>query len=188
MKRPFSTLALALVAALALTACGSDDSTTSGNSKNNTFNAADVTFAQSMIPHHEQAVQMSKMAKAHASVPEVKRLAERIETAQGPEITTMQKWLKDWGKDQPSSSMGDMDHGGMPGMMSDDDMSALGRATGAGFDKMFLTMMVAHHTGAVSMARTEQSTGKDTGATALAKKIEAAQTAEIAEMDQLLNG
>jgi len=189
MKRLFSALALTLVAALALTACGSDDSTTSSNGDSDTFNAADVTFAQSMIPHHEQAVQMSKMANLHASAPEVKQLADKIEAAQGPEITSMRGWLKDWGKDQSSSSsMGGMDHGSMPGMMSDADMSKLGDATGASFDQMFLTMMIAHHTGAVSMSNTEQSTGKNPEAKALAKKIEAAQTAEIAQMEKLLKG
>jgi len=184
MKRSFSSIALALVAALALTACGSGNSKGSGSGD---FNNADVTFAQSMIPHHEQAVEMAKMAKMHASTAEVKNVADKIDSAQGPEIKTMNGWLKDWGKPEASGSMGDMASGtGMPGMMSDDEMAGLDKATGATFDKMFLTMMVAHHTGAIEMAKTEQSKGKNADAKALAKKIEAAQTAEIAEMKKLL--
>ena len=183
MKRFLSSLALALVAALALTGCGSGNSSGSGGGD---FNKADVTFAQSMIPHHEQAVQM---AKQHASTSEVKNLADKIESAQGPEIKTMKGWLKDWAKSESGGSMGGMDHGsgtGMPGMMSDGDMSALGQSTGATFDKMFLTMMIAHHTGAIEMAKTEQAKGKNADAKALAKKIEAAQTTEIAEMKKML--
>jgi len=179
-----------VVAAFALTACGSGDS--AGDSGGD-FNDADVTFAQSMIPHHEQAVQMAKMAKMHASTPEVKNLADKIEQAQGPEIDTMKGWLKDWGKEESSDdSMGGMDHESdgsgmkdMPGMMSDGDMSGLEKATGAQFDQMFLTMMIEHHTGAIEMAKTEQSKGKNADAKALAKEIEAAQTTEIADMKEL---
>ncbi len=181
MKRLFSAITLAVVAALALTACGSGSSSGNGGSD---FNKADVTFAQSMIPHHEQAVAMAKMAKAHASSPEVKKLADKIEGAQGPEISTMKGWLKDWGKSKSSGSMGGMS--GMPGMMSDSDMKGLDEATGATFDKMFLTMMVAHHTGAIEMAKTEQSKGKNADAKALAKNIEKAQTTEMAQMKKML--
>lgn len=178
MKRLFSALALTLIAVLTLTACGSGDS---GSSKD--FNDADVTFAQDMIPHHKQAVEMSKMAAENASSPEVKDLADKIDTAQGPEIETMQGWLKDWGK----SSTGSMDDmGGMSGMMSDEDMDALDSARGAEFDKMFLTMMIAHHTGAIEMAKAEQKDGENPDATALAKDIERAQTDEIAVMKKIL--
>ena len=192
MKRSLSSAALALVAALTLTNCGNGDSSGAGDGD---FNEADVTFAQLMIPHHEQAVEMAKMAKRHASTPEVKNLADKIEAAQGPEIATMKGWLKEWGKDESSDdSMGGMDHGSddsgdmdMPGMMSDADMAALDKATGAEFDRMFLTMMIEHHTGAIEMAKTEQSRGKNADAKALAKKIEADQTSEIAEMNKMLN-
>lgn len=188
MKRLFSTFALLIVTVLTLAACGSGSSSSDGSGD---FNDADVTFTQSMIPHHEQAVQMAKMAKMHASSSEVKELADKIEAAQGPEIKTMQGWLKDWGKSESGGSMSGMDHGdsgtsGMPGMMSDSDMSSLDKATGAAFDKMFLTMMVAHHTGAIDMAKTEQSEGKNADAKALAKDIEQAQTTEIAQMKQIL--
>jgi uncharacterized protein (DUF305 family) len=199
MKRLFTLFTLALVAALTLAGCGGNDETTSSassSSSSSNFNDADVTFAQSMIPHHQQAVQMAKMATMKASSPEVKQLADKIEAAQGPEIDTMTGWLKDWGKKVPSGSMSGMDHdmddmdstgsGDMPGMMTDADMKKLDGARGAGFDRMFLTMMTEHHTGAIEMAKTEQTDGKNADAVALAKKIEADQTAEIAEMKQLL--
>jgi uncharacterized protein (DUF305 family) len=190
-RRLISSTVLAVVAAFALTACGSGDSAENGGSD---FNNADVTFAQSMVPHHEQAVVMARMAEMHASRPEVKNLARKIESAQGPEIATMKGWLQDWGKDESSGdSMGGRHHGSkdsgmdnMPGMMSKDDMSGLEKATGARFDQMFLTMMIAHHTGAIEMARTEQSKGKDADARALSKQIETAQTIEIAEMKKML--
>ena len=190
MNRLFRTLALALVTALALTACGSENGTNDGSSSSGDahgFNAADVSFAQSMIPHHQQAVQMARMAKTHTSTSEVKALAQKIEADQGPEIATMQGWLEDWGKGRSASeSMGGMDHGDMKGMMSAGDMSKLRDAAGPSFDKMFLTMMIAHHRGAISMAKTEQSAGKNRAATSLAEKIEAAQKTEIAQMEKML--
>lgn len=192
MRRLFSVLALALVAALALTGCGSaaDNAATSGGSSSNTdFNDADVTFARSMIPHHAQAVVMAKMAQSHAQSSEVKDLAAKIEAAQGPEIDTMSGWLQAWGQEEPTGSgMGGMNPGsdGMPGMMGDDDMMSLDSADGAGFDGMFLTMMIEHHEGAIEMAKTEQVDGKNADAVALAKKIEADQTAEIAQMKDML--
>jgi uncharacterized protein (DUF305 family) len=202
MKRLFGVIALALVAALTLAGCGGSTASSSGSSSSSSeFNDADVTFAQSMIPHHQQAVQMSEMARMHASTTEVKQLADNIEAAQGPEIDTMTGWLKAWGEDVPSDSSSDMggmggmdgsdpsmggEPGGVPGMMSDADMKALDAATGAEFDRMFLTLMSEHHEGAIAMAKTEQSNGKNPDAIALAKKIEAAQAAEIAQMKDML--
>lgn len=185
MKRLFSAIALATIAVLTLTACGSASSEGDGGGD---FNDADVTFTQSMIPHHKQAVEMATMAKAHASSTKVKQLAHKIEAAQGPEIETMRGWLKDWGKSESDGSMSGMDHGdsGMPGMMSDNDMTALNKATGPAFDKMFLTMMIGHHAGAIDMAKTEQSKGRNADAKTLAKDIEKAQNAEITEMKKIL--
>lgn len=193
MKRRFSMIAMALVAALALAGCGDaqDNTGSPGGSTQSSFNDADVTFAQSMIPHHQQAVVMAKMAGSHASSPDVKSLADKIKAAQGPEIATMTSWLNAWGEDVPSGTdMGGMNHdmGGddMPGMMGQSEMNDLDTATGTGFDRMFLTMMIEHHTGALEMAKTEQADGKNPDAVTLAKKIEADQTAEIAVMKDLL--
>ncbi|MDO3398079.1 DUF305 domain-containing protein [Nocardioides sp. SOB44] len=183
------SVAFAVVAALTVAGCGSDtDSNDSTASNGAQFNDADVAFAQSMIPHHEQAVEMATMAQERASSTEVKQLADKIAAAQGPEIDTMTGWLEDWGQEVSSDSMGGMDHSGgdMPGMMSDTDMESLGAATGAEFDQMFLQMMIEHHTGAIEMAQTEQQDGENPDAIGLAEKIEADQTAEIAQMEDLL--
>jgi len=194
MKRILSFLALALVAVLALSACGGASVGSTGSSSSAAvFNDADVTFVQSMVPHHTQAVTMAKMAASHASSPAVKDLATKIDAAQGPEIDTMTGWLKAWGKNSTTGStgmdgMGGMTQGSsaMPGMMGDDQMRSLDAANGAAFDQMFLTMMMAHHQGAIEMAKTEQADGKNADAVALAKKIEADQSAELAQMRDML--
>ncbi|MFJ8386554.1 DUF305 domain-containing protein [Streptomyces sp. NPDC094438] len=195
------------VAALALTlaACGSsgnaksDDAAMSGMNhgptgtpaSGGTFNNADVTFAQQMIPHHQQAIEMAKLADGRAADPEVKDLATAIERAQDPEINTMKGWLKSWGKPFPSAPTGDMpgmNHGssGTAGMMSDQDMNGLKAVKGKDFDKKFAQLMIGHHQGAVAMARNEQRSGANTDAKKLAGDVIAAQTAEIEKMDQII--
>lgn len=199
MKRfLFGFIALLLAGGL-LAACGDDESSSgsgsSGSSSNADFNDADVAFVQGMIPHHEQAVEMAKLADSQAESPEVKDLAMRIEEAQGPEIETMKGFLKDWGKSE-SGGGDDMgagdDMGGddemSGGMMSDDEMAELEEAEGAEFDELFLTMMTEHHEGAVEMAQTEVDDGKNADAIALAEDIISAQEAEIEEMSGLLEG
>lgn len=79
-----------------------------------------------------------------------------------------------------------MDMGGMPGMMSEEQMQALEGASGAAFDEMFLEMMIEHHTGAIQMAQTEQSDGQYPEAIDLAEQIEEGQTAEVETMQDLL--
>ena len=172
-------------------ACG--DSGGSATPSTAAFNDADVSFAQGMIPHHAQAVEMADIASTRASSAKVKDLASRIKAAQGPEIATMTAWLKSWNKPVTASSGGGM--AGMAGMgsgasamgmMSDADMKGLGAASGAAFDKMFLTMMIEHHKGAIDMAKTEQTDGKFAATKALAGSIVTAQQAEIDEMGKLL--
>ncbi|MEJ7634731.1 DUF305 domain-containing protein [Aeromicrobium sp.] len=184
------TVLATLVAATTLTvltACsGSDDASAS-------FNDADVTFAQDMIPHHRQATEMAGLAAERTENADVLTLAEQITAAQGPEIDMMSGWLKSWDKKVPSDGDGmeGMDHGSssssdMPGMMSDDEMAALEDASGSEFDRQFLTMMTAHHEGAIEMAKTEEADGKYAKAVALAKEIQKDQAAEISTMESLL--
>lgn len=145
-------------------------------------NAADVMFAQMMIPHHAQAVEMSDMILAKQGIPnEVSALATRIKDAQGPEIEKMTSWLSGWNQ---STQM----PGGhsMEGMMGADDMAKLQAAQGVDAAKLFLTQMITHHKGAVVMAQTETSSGQNADAVELAKDIVTAQEAEIKEMEQLL--
>ncbi|MEO3743019.1 DUF305 domain-containing protein [Plantactinospora sp. B5E13] len=151
-------------------------------------NQADIAFAQGMVPHHQQAVQMAEMAESRASDPQVKSLASKIRTAQQPEIDQMTAWLREWGAATASASAGGHGmHGGMPGMMTDQDMAAMERANGDEFDRMFLEMMIRHHQGAVQMASTEAQQGQNPAARSLAEKIKADQTAEISQMQSLLN-
>ncbi|KRE60107.1 DUF305 domain-containing protein [Nostocoides sp. Soil756] len=192
------TLAVSLtLAAVALTACSgtvSDGAASSSASTSSlsattsaTFNDADVSFATDMISHHRQAVEMAELADTRAKRQEVKALATQIKDAQGPEIKTMSAWLTAWGRPVPADMSGMDMSGSMPGMMSTADMASLSKASGADFDTRFLTMMVAHHEGAIEMARTEISDGADADAVALAGQIEKAQTAEIATMKKLLS-
>jgi uncharacterized protein (DUF305 family) len=199
-------LAGALVAgALLLAGCADDASDAAGHgsmmsssasasssaSSAADHNDADVTFASGMIPHHESAIAMAQMAADRAADPRVKDLAARIEAAQAPEIETMSGWLADWGAAASSSAtddgMGGMDHDGMDdGDMGGMDTDALMAMSGAEFDRMFLTMMIEHHRSAVQMAETEVVDGQYADAIALAESIRDSQTAEIAEMQQLL--
>lgn len=190
----FATGALTLV-----TACGgSSDSmtghegmggssapaaTTASAQPSATFNDADVMFAQMMIPHHEQAVEMADLAPTRAADPEIKELAVQIKTAQDPEIRTMKGWLTEWGKAAPEGGMGH----DMPGIMSEKEMTKLKAAKGAEFDKLFAQLMIAHHKGAIEMARTQQSDGSNPQAKELAKTIETTQQAEVEELQKILD-
>ncbi|MFF9284651.1 DUF305 domain-containing protein [Streptomyces griseosporeus] len=198
--------ALAVSAALTLAACGGESGgheghaaaapTASAASTAGAHNAQDVAFAQGMIPHHRQALDMARLAAGKASSAQVKDLASRIQKAQDPEIKAMSGWLEAWGEDVPqadSSAMPGMDHsahtGGhsaMPGMMGDEDMAKLEKASGKDFDTMFLTMMTEHHQGAVQMATTEKAKGQYGPAKAMAGDIITAQNAEIQEMKKLI--
>lgn len=189
------TAAVALGLALALAGCSDNDKSSNDDGQaagptGKEFNQADVEFAQQMIPHHRQAVEMAELAEQRAGSAEVEELAAAIAAAQGPEIETMSGWLSAWGEEVPEETSG-MDHGDsameeMPGMMSDEDIAQLEAANGAPFDQAFLTKMIEHHEGAVEMAETEQAEGKNTDAITLAGKIRADQTAEIQTMQDLL--
>jgi uncharacterized protein (DUF305 family) len=186
LSRKISATLLAVTAAAALTAC-SDSNDSPSNAVS--FNEADVTFAQDMIPHHRQATEMAALAPTRSVDVEILALAEKIEAAQAPEIETMTGWLKEWGEEVPPEMSGDMDHSShanMPGMMSAEDMTALEGASGREFDEMFLTMMIEHHTGAIEMAKTEESDGTYDEAVELATTIQQEQADEIALMEQLL--
>ncbi|SSC25968.1 Domain of unknown function DUF305, partial [Klenkia terrae] len=193
LRSPRSTaLVGALIAgSVALSACsGGSDTATSESSTSvpadATFNDADVEFAQGMIPHHEQAVEMADLVADRSTDPDVADLAARIQAAQGPEIDTLNGWLETWGADSAASAMPGMDHSAMGGMMSAEDMSSLEAASGVEFDRMWLQMMLEHHTGAVGMAQTEIDNGEDPAAIALAQDIKSSQGTEITEMEQLL--
>ena len=140
----------------------------------------DVMFLQMMIPHHEQAVEMSTLAETNSTNPELLALAARIKAAQAPEIELMKNLLTDAGQAMM------MDHSmGDNGMMGMDDMSALAVATGKDFDVLYLTGMIAHHEGAIDMTK-PVANSENMEVKTLAENIITSQTAEIAEMTKLL--
>jgi uncharacterized protein (DUF305 family) len=151
------------------------------------FNDADVMFAQMMIPHHEQAIEMSDIAldPTVGASDVVKSLATRIKGAQDPEIATMKAFLTTWKKGlTPDSSM---DHSSsMSGMSSGEDITKLSSLRGAEFDRAWMTGMIAHHEGAIEMAKEVLQDGKDTAVNTLATAAVAAQDTEILEMKELL--
>ncbi|WP_433249512.1 DUF305 domain-containing protein [Streptosporangium sp. CA-135522] len=192
-----------------LTACGGDKgamaglvdtpsaaTTSPGQQPNAPVNDADRMFAQMMIEHHKQAVEMAELAETRAKSPQVKSLAAKIKAAQEPEIATMTGWLSEWGR--PAMPSGGEEHdmspmpspgmeGHMPGMMTDEDMKKLEAAKGTEFDRMFLQMMTDHHKGAVEMAQMEQKQGVNPAARKLAETIEITQQMEIEQMRKLLD-
>ncbi|MFW0783120.1 DUF305 domain-containing protein [Gordonia sp. CPCC 206044] len=158
-------------------------------SKTASHNDADVMFNQMMIPHHQQAIEMADLIDGRTTNPAVVDLAARIKAAQQPEIDEMTARLAAWNVDT-SGGQDDSgsDHGGhdMSGMMSADEMAALTAAQGAEFDRLWLTGMIAHHQGAVTMADAELADGIDPASTDLATRVKQTQQAEIDEMNRLL--
>jgi uncharacterized protein (DUF305 family) len=214
-KRSVGIAAAAVAATVVLGACSNDSGsnhdmssmTTSaaastpstsagGDTQASAHNDADVLFAQGMIPHHQQAIEMSDMLLAKQGIdPGVVSLANQIKVAQGPEIQQMQGWLADWGvatttapgggmPGMPGHDMGDM---GGEGMMSEQDMAALRDAQGAEASKLFLTQMIEHHRGAITMAQTEVDKGQFSPAVEMARSIITSQQKEIDTMQQMLS-
>lgn len=210
-RRNLAAVALA-AAAIALAGCSSHDATTttapsvasspgsSATASGTAASATDVAFAQSMIPHHEQAVEMADLALADSAgaSPAVVALAEQIKKAQDPEIEQMTGWLQDWGAPvtmpgADSSDMADMDHGGhdmggitMSGMVSAEDMQALSEASGQEFDILWMQAMIAHHEGAVVMAEQVKESTDNPEVEKLANEVIRTQTKEIQMMQAYL--
>lgn len=195
--RRAAVLAAATTTAVVLSACGGGNGGPSGHDGHGTTssapaqrgerNAADVSFAQGMIPHHRQAVDMAALAANRARSAEVEKLAAEIKRAQGPEIRTLSGWLTAWGEKVPRGT-GNGEHTGHSGsgMMTPGEMEKLEKSSGEAFDTAFLTMMVEHHEGAVEMAKTERSDGAYGPAKDMARSIVTSQSAEIARMNKLL--
>jgi len=194
----------------------------SASANNEPHNQADAMFAQHMIPHHQQAIEMSDMLLGKQGIdPRVMDLAKQIKAAQSPEIEKMQTWLTQWGMptmpmmpgmDMPgqsgmptasatpgetgapteSSMPGMPGMSGMPGMpgmngmVSKEDMVALQNAQGVAAAKLYLTQMITHHEGAISMAQNEISSGQYPAAIALAQSIVTSQQQEIDTMNTIL--
>jgi uncharacterized protein (DUF305 family) len=161
------------------------------------YTRADVDFMTGMVPHHAQAVIMSRWALTHGARADVIKLAERIIIAQTDEIRMMRQWLGARGQVVPDSMatrhmmrMGDMVHEVMmPGMLTDDEMAALDRARGSAFDRLYLTGMIKHHQGAIDMVHElfrQPGAGEEQTVFRFATDVEADQSAEIGRMFVML--
>ena len=168
------------------------------------YTQADIAFMSGMIHHHAQAILISKWAPSHGASPAVIRLTERIINAQRDEINLMQTWLRDRNREIPAADTlgtgmqhAGMQHAGMqhgassmmPGMLTDDQLKQLDAARGAEFDRLFLTFMMQHHRGAVTMVKelfAARGAGQDETVFKFAADVEVDQSTEIRRMLQML--
>jgi len=201
--------ALAVGLTLALGACGDDEpeegsaeptsesspspSDSPTDPSTGEHNAADVEFASQMIPHHAQALQMVDMADERENLsPQFEQLLDDIEDAQEREIDQMAGWLREWGEEVPPTDGADHSgheshSGGDMGMMTAEDMDELMRTPDAAFEGLWLTMMIEHHEGAISMAEAQQEQGQYPPAVELAQSIVTSQRAEITKMESMIS-
>jgi uncharacterized protein (DUF305 family) len=196
MSTPVRIVAVtaALATAVVVSSCSKTDDHTqhataaSTSSTVAAHNADDVMFAQMMIQHHQQAVDLAAMAAVHTTNQAVRILAAKISAEQQPEIQAMKALLLQW--DVDPNAMGD--HGGhgsaMQGMVDDATMTKLKSLNGPQFDTLWLQAMIGHHQGAIDMAKTEIAKGQSADMTAMAKTMVTAQQAEIDQMKQMLGG
>ncbi|MFF9378544.1 DUF305 domain-containing protein [Streptomyces griseoluteus] len=147
----------------------------------NSPNAADRSYARMMIAHHAQALKMTGLAPKRAHSTQVKRIAERISATQGPEISAMKGWLATNGRGGTAH-----DHGTMPGMATEAQLTALRAARGEAFDQLFLKLMIAHHEGAITMATDVKAQGNNIQIEEMADDVIAQQTSEIVRMRDML--
>lgn len=199
MSRRNQITAVLMTGALLFTACGGHDMSdmSTGSTDTNVtdtnladsergFNDADVMFAQMMIPHHEQAIELADMAldPTLMASEQVKALASQIKSAQDPEIDLMAQWLNEW--EQPLMDMS-VDHSmTMEGMLSVDELGAIGQMNGEEFDQAWIRAMIAHHQGAIEMADTVKTEGESALVQGLADTIIQAQKSEIDALELLL--
>jgi uncharacterized protein (DUF305 family) len=164
-------LLLAIISALVLTGCAT--SSQSGSE----YSAEDIAFAEMMIPHHEQSIEMSEIALLNTTNPEILQVAQEIKAAQSPEIELMKSW------DGVKVSI----HAGhtMEGMLSEGELNDLRESKGQEFDRLFLQGMIKHHEGAIEMAQ-EVATSMNKEVADLSAAIITAQELEIAAMKELL--
>lgn len=155
------------------------------------YSQADVEFMTRMVHHHAQALEMARLAPDRTNNTRVRTLAARIINAQNDEIATMQRWLFDRG--QPVPQPAEHTHGesmmSMPGMATPEQLQRLRDATGTQFDRLFLSLMIPHHAGAVTMVHELFATdgaGQDEQAFKIASDAQVDQTTEIERMELML--
>mgnify|MGYP004470790313 CR=1 FL=1 len=208
---PYVTAVLAVVAALAVAGCDSDADPKSASATgpsvlvpgkpgeanrtlsaqdaeeqradDDTPNSADVSYARMMIEHHAQALELTELAPGRAESAKLKGLAERISAAQGPEIDAMRAWLKEHGQSEKSD---EHTHATMPGMATESQLKNLRAVKGKAFDELFLTLMITHHQGAITMATEVKGQGNNIRIEEMADDVVAQQTSEINRMRDML--
>ncbi len=160
------------------------------------YTQADVHFVSGMIGHHAQAIQMAGWAPSHGASPAVRVLCERIVVAQNDEIAFAQRWLREHNEPVPPADprghvMPGMDHPMlMPGMLTPDQMAQLDAARGPQFDRLFLTFMIQHHQGALTMVAqllAVPGAAQDGPIFRFAADVNADQTTEIDRMSRMLD-
>ncbi|HEY8482865.1 MAG TPA: DUF305 domain-containing protein, partial [Spirillospora sp.] len=132
----------------------------------------EVRFVQMMIPHHAQALEMSKLAPDRASDERVRSLASRIDAAQKVEIKTMDAWLKRHPNAVLKAHGDHGGHGNMPGMATPEQLERLRKARGKEFDELYLKLMITHHEGALTMVKDVLDKGTDVTVQELARDIQ----------------
>ena len=194
---------LVVLATIAVMAACSGNGSSDPSPRSSPHNEVDVRFATAMVLHHDQAIEMTRMAISQAKSGRVINLAEQIEGDQGREVDTMRGWCRTWKQpvpEMPRSSMPGMTSmprmpamprmpgvkHNMIGMMSDGDMHTLGSASGSQFDTLWLAMMIKHHQGAITMANAELDRGRNEPAKTLARHVIETQQTEIDTMHALL--
>ncbi|MER6282908.1 DUF305 domain-containing protein [Streptomyces sviceus] len=210
-RAPYATATLAALAALTLGGCDSDADPKSASAAgpsvlvpgkpgeanrtlsaqdaeeqradDDTPNSADVSYARMMIAHHAQALELTELAPQRAESAQLKALAERISAAQGPEIEAMRAWLKEYGQSEKSDTHA---HARMPGMATGAQLEKLRAAKGKAFDELFLTLMITHHEGAITMATDVKGQGNNVRIEEMADDVVAQQTSEINRMRNML--
>ncbi|OKK05596.1 DUF305 domain-containing protein [Streptomyces sp. CB02400] len=148
-------------------------------------NAADVSYARMMIQHHAQALEMTELVPDRAESSKIVKLAERIAAAQQPEIKAMKGWLKSHDKPERDDGHGH-DHATMPGMATQAQLKQLRAADGKAFDQLFLTLMITHHQGAITMSTELKGQGNNIRMEEMADDVVAQQTSEISRMRDLM--
>lgn len=189
-SRPPARAAAALALFLALTACSSAARPAAAQAEagRHPHTAADVAFMSGMIVHHAQAVRIAAWAPTHGASAAVQRLCERIVVGQEDEIAILTRWLVERGEPVPDPA-----HAGhampMPGMLTGEQLAQLDGARGPAFDRLFLTLMIAHHRGALVMVdqlRGSHGAGQDQTVFRIASDVHADQSTEIRRMQQML--
>jgi len=178
MWKKFAVVVTSLVLVMGSAACGRTDDGKTGASDKVKLSDADFTFLMMMLPHHEQAIQMSELALTNTDSKEILVTAKSIKKIQDLEIQKMKSWLAEAGKPTFSDMM-------MSSMLTEQQMTDLRAARGKDFDMQFLSGMIMHHRGTIAMARDEMKRGNNPKVKAMAAAIVVSQTAEVLAMEAM---